>query len=318
MVLMILFPERAVKFAVGGTHSIIHAFVRLYLENGGKFFTNSKVDKVLVENGTATGVRLVDGTEIGARKAVVSGALFNDLFLDMIDREHLPSKMLNKIEAISARPLMINWYTWAVHEAPRYTAADINPDVNTAHEVLLGTGSAEELLQRELLREAGKELPGSAAITILHNGSDLDETRAPLGKDTIMSTERTVCTQFRTEREWLEYKKNDPERVLNVMKQFAPNMTWDNVIGVDPNTPFDQGFWHRFPVGGLYGWNSSFGVYGPIPEIADHRTPIKSLYATGAAWGFGRYDANCSQGYTCYKAIADDMGLEKPWKDREF
>jgi len=52
----------------------------------------------------------------------------------------------------------------------------------------------------------------------------------------------------------------------------------------------------------------------PTPELANHRTPIKNLYATGGSWHVG---SNCgaSESYNCYKIIAKDMDLDKPWEE---
>ncbi len=61
--------------------------------------------------------------------------------------------------------------------------------------------------------------------------------------------------------------------------------------------------------------SSQLGANRPIPEMADHRTPINNLYATGIAWGMDMA-ASSTQGYTCYKSIADDLGLRKPWEEQ--
>ena len=53
-----------------------------------------------------------------------------------------------------------------------------------------------------------------------------------------------------------------------------------------------------------------------IAELADHRMPIKNLYATGAAWG-PVAGAHTGQGSRCYKAMAEDLGLAKPWENKE-
>ena len=52
----------------------------------------------------------------------------------------------------------------------------------------------------------------------------------------------------------------------------------------------------------------------PTPELANHRTPIQNLYATGGSWHVG---SNCgsSESYNCYKIIASDLGLAKPWEE---
>lgn len=57
------------------------------------------------------------------------------------------------------------------------------------------------------------------------------------------------------------------------------------------------------------------GKLRPIAEFARYRTPIQGLYATGSAWGIIS-SSGSAQGYTCYKAIAEDMGLRKPWEEK--
>jgi hypothetical protein len=52
----------------------------------------------------------------------------------------------------------------------------------------------------------------------------------------------------------------------------------------------------------------------PTPELANHRTPIKNLYATGGCWHIGS-NAGANESYNCYKIIASDMGLGKPWEE---
>jgi len=48
--------------------------------------------------------------------------------------------------------------------------------------------------------------------------------------------------------------------------------------------------------------------------LANHRTPIKNLYATGSAWSPGGWAAS-AESYNCYKIIAGDLGLGKPWEE---
>ena len=55
------------------------------------------------------------------------------------------------------------------------------------------------------------------------------------------------------------------------------------------------------------------GENRPIPELANHRTPIKNLYATGTAWHPGG-NGGAAESYNCYKIIAGEMGLDNPWQ----
>jgi len=95
-------------------------------------------------------------------------------------------------------------------------------------------------------------------------------------------------------------------------------MTWDNIIGVDTNSPYDCLRMKNLAP------DSSIGVLDrvphqvedkrPTPELANHRTPIKNLYATGAAWHLGA-NSGATESYNCYKVIAKDMNLPGPWQE---
>ncbi|GAG53236.1 unnamed protein product, partial [marine sediment metagenome] len=121
-----------------------------------------------------------------------------------------------------------------------------------------------------------------------------------------------------TEREWLEIKKQYADDLIKIWQQYAPNMTWDNVIGVDTNTPYDcLRMKNLAPDGTMAGIDRpTYQCFEnrPTPELANHRTPVKNLYGTGGCWHIGS-NSGSSESYNCYKIIATDMGLGKPWEE---
>lgn len=72
---MIHYLERkwGVHFAMGGTGALVQGLVRLFTEMGGTLRLNARVEELLIENGTARGVRLTSGEELPA-DIVVSNA----------------------------------------------------------------------------------------------------------------------------------------------------------------------------------------------------------------------------------------------------
>lgn len=72
---MIHYLERewGVHYAMGGTGAVVEGMARLIREQGGNIRTSAEVDKILIENGSAKGIRLKDGSEHRA-DIVVSNA----------------------------------------------------------------------------------------------------------------------------------------------------------------------------------------------------------------------------------------------------
>jgi hypothetical protein len=95
-------------------------------------------------------------------------------------------------------------------------------------------------------------------------------------------------------------------------------MDWENIIGIDTNSPYDcLRMKNLAPHGNFSGIDHSsfqFMENRPTPELANHRTPVKNLYCTGGCWHVGG-EASANQSYNCYKIIATDMGLGKPWEE---
>jgi prolycopene isomerase len=60
--------------------------------------TNATVKRVVVENGRATGVELIDGRIESADLVLASGGM-KELFFDLVGREYLPVELVEQIEA---------------------------------------------------------------------------------------------------------------------------------------------------------------------------------------------------------------------------
>ena len=87
-------------FPMGGGFAIPRAFVRALKRAGGELRLQTSVAKILVEDGTAVGARLEDGTLVRA-KHVISNADPGITFDKLIGREHLSRKLLRKLDRVS-------------------------------------------------------------------------------------------------------------------------------------------------------------------------------------------------------------------------
>jgi len=146
-----------------------------------------------------------------------------------------------------------------------------------------------------------------------------DRTRTPQGKHIVLVEQYCAPRRLFTEREWLKIKKEYPKEMIRQWQWYAPNMTWDNVIGVYVVTPLD--FQERNSNMGEGSWQvgahiaSQMGRFRPFPELSGYRMPIKNLYLCSASMHYGG-GIGRSSSYNCFKVIADDFGLKKIWEEK--
>jgi len=304
---------------IGSSHSVAHAYVRLYIENGGKYFTHAHVDKILVENGRAKGVRLADGSGIEARKLVLTDVDPWQLCFKLLDEEHLNERILRKMRTLKSGKNSLAWFTWALNEPINFKAADFNPDVNNVGQLGLCSRDPNVWMREYHMRMLG-QIPPIDGTLLWHCYAEEDrKARVISGNGITYLTEQFVpAAPMLSEKDWLVFKKKHAEDVVKEVHDYASNMTWDNVIGYDPSTPYDTA--QRLI-------NMPFGDWAvldwdhwrprnmrPISEFAFHRIHnIKGLYGCGAAWDPA---AMADSGYKCYKVIAEDFGLRKPWEEK--
>jgi beta-carotene ketolase (CrtO type) len=310
----------SIGYIPGATHMVAHAAHQMLVHMGCRFYTHSEVDKVIIENGTATGIRLTNGSQVKARKMVVSAGLTpRQLCFDLVGREHIGPALARRIELLDQRFGCVMNYTFAVHEAPRYKAEAFNPDIHECQWLGMAPDASPERIARTCIYlRMGKWPPFEEYVPAIGCNSLSDATYAPPGKHIVQSEQLVPRADSRSEREWLQIKERHADELVRIWQQHAPNMTWDNVIGVDTNSPYDNlRMKNMAPDADTAGVDRNFwqvDANRPTPELANHRTPIKNLYATGACWHLGS-SAGASESYNCYKIIAKDLNLGKPWEE---
>jgi beta-carotene ketolase (CrtO type) len=308
-----------IGFNRGGTHQIAHAAHQLLVQMGCEFFTNVEVKSATIENGAATGIRLDDGSEIAARKLVVSTLSPSQLIFDLIGEEHVADVLKRRVRLLEDTFGCLMWYTFALHEAPSYKAEAFNPDIRECQWLGLQPDPDPMHIARECLYQKMQRPPpleDYAPTVGCH--SLVDPSYAPPGKHVAHHEQLGPPATAHTEKEWLEIKKRYADELVTLWQDYAPNMTPDNIIGIDTNTAFDhQRMKNLGPNGTMAGIDRpphQVIENRPTPELANHRTPIERLYATGGCWHVGS-NAGSSESYNCYKIIAKDLGLGKPWEE---
>lgn len=325
-VIGLLLSLESAAIVYGGTHTITHALLRAFEAEGGEFFVLSEVEKVLVENGVAKGIRLKDGTEIAAD--IVVSDLSVELTLELLGEENVPKDLWEKAQKLKEpkglretgyERTQLFWGNMAFYEPPKYTA---HPDLGMVPRLYMGEADPDYYLSGRYQQERWEKGIANKLYLLVAPDSNWDPTRAPKGRSTILVEEFTCPWRNFSEREWLRMKREIVGRMLAEWRRYAPNLTEENLLGAWIATPDDvvnrnpcmpQGGW-----GALDADASRLGRLRPFPEISSYRLPVKNYYlcssAAHSAHGIGR-----GSSYNCYKVIAKDFNLSyRPWEGRMF
>jgi phytoene dehydrogenase-like protein len=303
---------------VGGMRALPRALQRALSEMGGRVFVRCEVDKVLVENGRAKGIRLRDGVEIEARKMVISGVDAEQTVLRFLEPTYVSHKIARRVRNILHDRAIFLWAWVAMHEPPRYKAEDYDPDCILLYGKHLLPKDPDYVSSKY---EAEARVYGLSKdlLESMYEASLLDKSRAPEGKYLGGFEILTGPVRSLSEQGWSEVKEKLCEEVIRQWQLYATNIDKDNLIACYIHTPFDIAKGDISMRGGdPYmgdGVASQLGRFRPIPELSGYRMPVKNMYlASSAASGFGGVKG--ASGYICYKVIAEDFGLRKVWEEK--
>jgi phytoene dehydrogenase-like protein len=301
--------------AVGGSAALAASFVAALEVWDGVVLAGRGVTRINIEDGTATGVVLDDGSHLRASRFVVSS-------LDPAGTLALTGEaaMGADIAAGMRRYRQAAWSLATLHlalaEPPRYRAADSDPDVAKAYGVYFGADSSEELA-RSFADIAQDRLPerfsGNGACNTL-----FDPTQAPAGRHAAFWWPfAPYAMDGSGPTAWDVGGDEIGDRILGEWADYAPNLARPGVVLAHHLfTPLDierhipnmvRGSHH----GGAYTRGQIDGSR-PTLELAHYRTPIAGLYLTGAATHPGG-SVNGAPGYNTANAIMDDLGLDRWW-----
>ncbi len=310
------------QLAAGGSHKVSNAVLKSYFEAQGQIRTSVRIKRIIVEDGTAKGVELEDGTLYMANKAVVSTIDIHKTFLDYVGKENLEPDFVDMCNAWQ-------WEKWslldthlALDKPPQFKAAESNPDVNKAFMYVLGYDSCDELIHEWELMATG-ELPETAGY-IATFPSVHDPYQAPPGRASgLLSQMAPFDLKDGGSGKWLNfnYRRELVAYQLKTLEKYAPNMAGDAVIWFNITTPADIQNKFANMVRGSYKQGQyhplQMGYLRPNQECSHNVTPIKNLFVGGA----GVWPGGCviwGPGYNCANTIAEECGIDKWWKEPEI
>jgi phytoene dehydrogenase-like protein len=284
----------------GNIHGYYHALLRCAIAHGVVARTCCPVEEIIINNGTAVGVRLKDTAPRGekriwANKAVISACDIRHTFNKLIGPSHLDRAFLQRINDLSAKGgslYVTHWLTKKqLNFRPKWAGAMSGEGIFTGGPFIGGAGTRKEYFAHmaEVLGWKGSpRIPAKEGLYLWVGNQNYDETNPQCTRPG-----QYICGPFDTIVTTPEY---DPEGMENINKRKAEinaynlelasvvceNLDSDNIIKTFVNTPYDSELRNTGLFGGSwYGtrhskdewWNTR-----PMPELARGRTHIDGLY----------------------------------------
>ncbi|MEH2033631.1 MAG: beta-carotene ketolase CrtO [Nostoc sp.] len=276
----------------GGTGALVQALVNLVTSKGGVILTDQHVEKVLIDDGKAVGVRVAGGKEYRAKYGVISNIDAKRLFLQMTDKSDVDAADPNLWERLERRIVNNNETILKIDLAldePLRFPYHAHKDEYLVGSILIADSVAH--VEQAHSKCTLGEIPDADPSMYLVMPSYLDPTLAPSGKHTlwieffapyqIAGAEGTGLKGTG----WTDELKNKvADRVIDKLADYAPNVK-NATIARRVESPAELGERLGAYKGNYYHVDMTLDqmiFFRPLPEIANYKTPIDNLFLTGA------------------------------------
>jgi phytoene dehydrogenase-like protein len=299
-------------YCYGGSHKFASGLGREIVKNGGLILEAATVEKILMENGRATGVQLEHEGRVLRAKAVMSTLDPHSTFLDMVGAEHLPEELKQSVEGWKWDKWSFNTLHIAAEEPPKYRTDD--PWINDAFSTVIGIESVDQLVEHWDNVAGGRlDLETFGGHSTCESLLDPTLSDRP-GKYVSMFQ---IHAPYGIEGGWQSHREEVQEAMLAKWQKAAPNLTPDNIIATSMEDPEEIEI--RFPQmrrGSIKHGDYSplqMGCFRPNQECSGSETPIEGLYVCGVSAYPGGLVLG-GAGYLGANKVAEDLGAKKWWK----
>ncbi|MFN1834089.1 phytoene desaturase family protein [Balneola sp. MJW-20] len=272
--------ESGAKHPRGGSGMLTQAMKNLIEAHGGKVMSECPVEKVLIENGKAIGVRTEDGEEFRA-EIIVSNAHVQTTMLKMVGREHLDDSLFKKVEDIRVGNGFGMVIRCAVEELPEYTACPDDPYIHNGIQLL----APSVQYMNNAIGDYMKGLPPEDPAVLCMTFSKIDPDVAKDGKHTLFAWAQWHPYELQQGLNWDDIREREAQKIYDVVTRYAPNME-GKLIDWYIQSPLDIERKHGLLRGNVMHVEMSFDqmfMFRPIPEMSQYETPIDNLYLSSAS-----------------------------------
>jgi phytoene dehydrogenase-like protein len=273
-------PAGPAGFMKGGMGAISEAIRRSGEAHGMVVRTSCPIERILVEDGRAVGVRLETGEEIRSR-IVIANATARTVFTKLLDPAALPDDFNRDIENIRCESTVfrVNLALSALPEAPLFgrtnTEGRIVPQMTIAPSVDTMEQAWREAQAGEIAREP---------FLIVKIPTLVDETLAPAGQH-VMNVFGGHAPYTLARGTWDERREELWLRVLAVLKTYYPDIE-EKILHRQVLTPLDLERVFDLPKGHVHHGEISADQQffrRPSAGFSDYRSPVQWLYQASAS-----------------------------------
>ena len=282
----------------GGSQAVSNALAQVIKEKGGEVRLNTRVEKILIKNGRAVGVKTKAGDEIYA-DYVISNADGYNTYLTLVGEENLKPKFVKYVKSLEPGVATVVVFM------------GLNLDLKKA-----GLGGVSEIFYNpsyavEDLWKNFENMDIENTLFTISLYSNVDPTSAPPGKSVVsISTGAPYGweNKWRINQGYASYKALKEEvgqRIIKVGEKMIPGLS-GAIEEIEIGTPLTNERYTSNYMGSIVGW--AYTQDQSLLNRMKQKSPIPGLYLAGA-WTFpgGGQSACLLSGYLTAKMILSEI-----------
>jgi phytoene dehydrogenase-like protein len=271
----------------GGFGNFTKAMEGYFKAHGGEVLTGARVAKIIIKDGKALGIKLEDGREFSAKRAVTSSVDPHQFFLKLIGEDNLTPLVARKAKRIELGDAVMTVYL-ALNNAPEYKAGEDAKLSAYLHPMR----PTMEFLSKMFGECRSGRLPDEPQM-IVSNDTLVDPSRAPSGKHLMKLLVCPVPYEIKGDAtgeikstNWDEAKEPYADHLIDILAESYISNIKRIIAKRTVYSPVDLEHGIISTARGtiLHGAGLPYqlGALRPIPECSGYKTPIQNLYICGA------------------------------------
>jgi phytoene dehydrogenase-like protein len=288
-VIAVAVQEGGMPIPRGGGAKLVEALQRLIADHGGVCETGRDVERVVVEDGNATGVRLADGESVTAARAVIANVTPTQLYDRLLARGDVPQELASKAGRFryGRGDMQIHL---ALSEPPRWDG-----DERLGRTAIVHVTPGLDGVSRAV-NEADRGLLPAEATIVVGQPLTMDASRAPEGAGLLWIQLQELPWRVRGDAAgelepgdgtWTEeLRERYADRIIARLARQIPNLEGAikarAVLSPADLERANVNLVHGDPYAGSLALDQNF-LWRPFPASPGHATAVDRLWHIGAS-----------------------------------